>query len=984
MFLKSTRFSNKEKERMKEREKELREKEGRYTNGHLFNSISVSGMTMCYACNKSITAKEALICPTCNVTIHNRCKDVLPNCTKVKQKQQKIALVKSTSALQTVALRSKGSIRERPSSAIYPSESFRQGFLSSRKPRTPLSLSKSVSTTNIAGNFNDDSPLGLRKMLSQSTDSLNMRNRTLSVESLIDEGAEVIYNHLMGNLEADEKDFEADSWSLAVDTNFLQQHRKDVMKRQDVIYELIQTEVHHVRTLKIMSDIFRKGMLEDLQMDSQLVHNMFPSLDELLDIHVQFLTRLLDRRKESLAIESNKNFVINRLGDILMNQFSGETAEHMKRAYSEFCSRHTKAVKLYKELYARDKKFQHFIRKATRSSVLRRHGVQECILLVTQRLTKYPVLIDRILQNTKEDGNEFQDLGQSLIMLKELIQAVDQEVHDCEQNWRLQEIYNRIDNKTEAVVTGKLIFRKEELQRRKLIHDGYMQLKTTTGRFKDVRVLLMTDVLILLQEKDQRYTFVSVDKTAVIPLQNLIVRDVANQERGMFLISATTPPEMHELYSMSREERSTWVKHIQLTVSMCPRKEDFPLVETEVEVCLRKIKDEILQKDREILELLEEKTSLFNDILRMQTIEETNFCLKPRNLFRADSLDAPKGEKLLNGAIHEVESLKNILTGSGLDLLQLYMERDQNHCPNNDSADTISLNTTDGDDQSLNGSTDFCRMNSDTVQRDRNGNQLQQKSPQEEVFQKLVNLYGLLHGLQAAVVQQDTIIELRLQEISERREKLTRSNSKDSNMVDMRTMSVDKQGTELTLLQRQHSLLQEELRRCRKTCEERAVEIQALEEKLQESERGRVQLQKELEMLKELNSISQQSVLARKKKSFQERRRSLPSGDFLTTLSSQQDMSHRRGSEDDGISLSHLHSTRLNSDSIADEDSEHGVPQISPEESDPELHSEEEECDGQIMSTSGSREYQRMQDIPEEIEGTQEARPGDPATEDSQ
>lgn len=36
--------------------------------------------------------------------------------------------------------------------------------------------------------FNDESPLGLRRILSQSTDSLNMRNRALSVESLIDEG----------------------------------------------------------------------------------------------------------------------------------------------------------------------------------------------------------------------------------------------------------------------------------------------------------------------------------------------------------------------------------------------------------------------------------------------------------------------------------------------------------------------------------------------------------------------------------------------------------------------------------------------------------------------------------------------------------------------------------------------------------------------------------------------------------------------------
>lgn len=34
----------------------------------------------------------------------------------------------------------------------------------------------------------------------------------------------------------------------------------------------------------------------------------------------------------------------------------------MRKTYSEFCSRHTKALKLYKELYARDKRFQQFIR----------------------------------------------------------------------------------------------------------------------------------------------------------------------------------------------------------------------------------------------------------------------------------------------------------------------------------------------------------------------------------------------------------------------------------------------------------------------------------------------------------------------------------------------------------------------------------------------------------------------------------------------
>jgi len=53
-------------------------------------------------------------------------------------------------------------------------------------------------------------------------------------------------------------------------------------------------------------------------------------------------------------------------------------------------------------------------------------------------------------------------------------------------------------------------------------------------------------------------------KPSVISLQKLIVREVANEERGMFLISASSAgPEMYEVHTNSREERNSWMRHIQ-------------------------------------------------------------------------------------------------------------------------------------------------------------------------------------------------------------------------------------------------------------------------------------------------------------------------------------------------------------------------------------------------------------------------------------
>ncbi|XP_053331307.1 rho guanine nucleotide exchange factor 2 isoform X2 [Spea bombifrons] len=963
-------LKNKEKEKMKE----AKEKDTRYTNGHLFTTITVSGTTMCFVCNKSITAKEALICPTCSVTIHNRCKDSLPSCTKVKQKQQKAASLKNNSALQNVSLRNKTTtLRERPNSAIYPSDSLRHSLLGSRRGRPSLSLSKSVSTTNIAGNLNDESPLGIRRILSQSTDSLNMRNRTLSMESLIDEGAEVIYNQLMSDFATDEKEFEADSWSLAVDNNYLKQHKKDVMKRQDVIYELIQTEVHHVRTLKIMTNMFRKGMLEDLQMDPALVQKMFPCVDELSDIHVRFLIQLLERRKDSLASDSSKNFVINRLGDILINQFSGTNAELVKKAYTEFCSQHHKAVKLYKELFSRDKKFQQMIRKMTRSPLLRRHGVQECILLVTQRITKYPVLIDRILQNSKGNEEEYKDIAASLTLVKELISSIDQEVYNQEKNLRLQEIYHRVDSKSTAQVMGSHLFGKEELLRRKLIHEGPLLWKTAAGRFKDVIMLLMTDVLILLQEKDQKYYFPTLDKYPVISLQNLIVRDIANQEKGMFLISAK-PPEMYEVHAASREERNTWMKIIDQSVRVCPKREDFPLIETEVEAKLRKLREVIQQKDREVAEILEEKVTLFNKVVQLQAGDDSpGLSVNTRNLFRSDSTESYRGEKLINETIKEVEALKDVILGTGTE--QLLLKTDPHNHTSNSSNASDSTESMHGDTSGINGSMET-NKDEDSNLKDRNGNQVQQKSPQEDAVQRIANIYCLIHGLQSLITQQDASLDLHGQDGGDKKERLSRTNSRDISAAEPLSKSVDKQGTELTLLQRQHTLLQEELRRCRRQCEEKVQEAGMLEARLRESEQARTRVERELEEVKRQVSFLQKEKtngggeLARVRGA-DPRRRSLPAGDALYQTFTPPQLHPDRRTSDIPEGLVPVISFQEDPD-LKDDFSDLTELEKLPETVDTE--SSEEEGGGPPVSPSSTREFQRMQDIPEEAESTQEPR----------
>ncbi|KAM7423672.1 hypothetical protein PAMA_000162 [Pampus argenteus] len=833
-----------EKEREKrEKEKEGKEKDKKAVNGHLFVSLSSGQAAQCSHCNKAFNNKEAFQCTHCNASVHKGCRDSLPVCAKVKMKQFAIP---ESSSFPTVTMRNKsGGTRERPWSAILSPEDHSSLMIPSSRRHTSImnfhsnNLSKSLSISNIAGPVFDEMPIKGLRYLSQSTDSLNRTNQvTESMESLTDEGTEMMDGQLMGEFEAEAKELEADSWSLCVEQQYLQQLDKELVKRQDVIYELMQTEMHHIRTLRIMSEVYSKGLQKELQLDLQTVERLFPTLDELLELHTQHLLRLLERKRESQldGASFDGGFIINRIGDILVSQFSGSNGESMKRIYGRFCSRHNEAVNFYKDLLTKDKRFKAFIKKKMSSSIVRRLGIPECILLVTQRITKYPVLIQRMLQHTNESEEDYEDLTDAIRLVKEVIAAVDGKVNEHDKKRRLKEFHSRMDSKSIMMMKSGQIFAKEDLLRRRLIHDGALQLKNSQGRLKDVHALLLSDVFVFLQEKDQKYVFAMLDqRSTVISLQKLIFREVANEERGLFLITAgIEKPEMMEVLASTKDERNTWMQLIQEAMHSMEKDEDEGIPsETEddkrqLETKAKEMRDLLRQKDAEIMSLLEEKVRLFRGMWEgLNSGEEA--CQQVEPFFRAAcSLEPSRGASIMKDALQEVETLQALVNGSlggamasvqeGGPAGPVCLPRRAETFGGFDSHQMHSSKSGDKD-ESEDVTGDLRRTESDSVLK-KGGNAnllLLLKRNSEQVLDSVSNLHLLLSTLQAVVVQQDSFIEDQRQALNERSSSctsLSRPSSRPSSLIEQeKQRSLEKQRQELASLQKQQAAHAEEKRR---------------------------------------------------------------------------------------------------------------------------------------------------------------------------
>jgi len=413
---------------------------------------------------------------------------------------------------------------------------------------------------------------------------------------------------------------EHDSWTPNVPRELLKTLKELQIKRQEHIYEFIMTEKHHCQTLIVMQKVFVESL--ERHFPSLNLNSMFPRLQQLTDLHTCFLRQLRLKQREQHMVDS--------IADILLDFFSLEQAQCLRLAYGEFCANHRSALDQFK-LCLTEPSFAEWYKHCLQNPLLKKKGIPECILFVTQRLTKYPLLIEPLLKSARDNKLETDKLQHALNLVKSLLVDVDACVAEKELRERQLEIYGRVDAKSFAIYKNKP-FRKTELgveSRRRLKFDGLATLMQGRAKTQLVLVVVLTDCLCFLSENSghNKYSFFTPEhKAGVVPLQKLLIREKAGTEsRGIYIISSNPDfPEMYELKVQTPKDKNTWIQTIRQAVLDCPatdiiEAEDLTAEEKlRIGVNKRETIEKMRQKDIEQALLLEEKLMLQFNLLKEQ------------------------------------------------------------------------------------------------------------------------------------------------------------------------------------------------------------------------------------------------------------------------------------------------------------------------------------------------------------------------------
>ncbi|KAM8786092.1 intersectin-2 isoform 2-T3 [Rhynchonycteris naso] len=253
-------------------------------------------------------------------------------------------------------------------------------------------------------------------------------------------------------------------------------------KRQGYIHELIQTEERYVDDLQLVVEVFQKRMAESGSLAEGEMALIFVNWKELIMSNTKLLKALRVRKKTG-----GEKMPVQMIGDILAAELS-----HMQ-AYIRFCSCQLNGAALLQQKTDEDTDFKEFLKKLASDPRCKGMPLSSFLLKPMQRITRYPLLIRSILENTPENHVDHSSLKLALERAEELCSQVNEGVREKENSDRLEWIQAHVqcEGLAEQLIFNSLT---NCLGPRKLLHSGKLYKAKSN---KELHGLLFNDFLLL-------------------------------------------------------------------------------------------------------------------------------------------------------------------------------------------------------------------------------------------------------------------------------------------------------------------------------------------------------------------------------------------------------------------------------------------------------------------------------------------------------
>ncbi|CAH3182444.1 unnamed protein product [Porites lobata] len=350
-------------------------------------------------------------------------------------------------------------------------------------------------------------------------------------------------------------------WTGSFDAKVLASMSTTEQQRQNVIYELINTEQVYMDDLSATLEVFYNPLAESGLLTKPELVTVFINWKELIWCNMRLLKAFLIRKKMSTSV------AITSIGDILC-----EMLPHLT-PYVRFCSCQLKACQLLQHKTETNPEFKQLEKKCIADPRAKGLPLSSYLLKPLQRICKYPLLIREILKYTPENHFDRVNLETALEKAEELCQQVNEGVRNQENTDRLEWLQAHVNLES---IGERLFFNSTTncLGPRKLLHSGTLW-KVKSG--KELKAFLFNDFLMLTRpqssitgslskkigfESNEQDVMYSIYRKPII-LNEVIVKRTQEMNTEEYVFHISHIDQTYSFRAETKTERNRWMELIE-------------------------------------------------------------------------------------------------------------------------------------------------------------------------------------------------------------------------------------------------------------------------------------------------------------------------------------------------------------------------------------------------------------------------------------
>uniref|UniRef100_A0A2K5XFK6 Rho guanine nucleotide exchange factor 37 n=1 Tax=Mandrillus leucophaeus TaxID=9568 RepID=A0A2K5XFK6_MANLE len=181
---------------------------------------------------------------------------------------------------------------------------------------------------------------------------------------------------------------------------------RSLLRQRLAVQELIDTEVSYLHMLQLCASDIRSRLQQLPQGDLDV---LFSNIDDIIKVNSRFLHDLQETA-------SKKEEQVQLVGNLFL-----EFQEELKQVYKVYCASYDQALLLV-DTYRKEPELQRHIQGIIEAVVPQAgsSGLSFLLVIPLQRITRYPLLLQKILENTVPDASAYPVLQRAVSALQDV------------------------------------------------------------------------------------------------------------------------------------------------------------------------------------------------------------------------------------------------------------------------------------------------------------------------------------------------------------------------------------------------------------------------------------------------------------------------------------------------------------------------------------------------------------------------------------